>query len=125
MEPVRTIDDLENRGFDVEEGIVMCAGDEEIYLEVLEAALDEGKEKIPLIRECYERKDYVRYCIEMHGLKNAMKSIGATILSEAAKEQEFAAKENNLQLVDEGAEDVLSQYQSVIDALEELMSNRQ
>lgn len=125
MEPVRTIDDLENRGFDVEEGIVMCAGDEEIYLEVLEAALDEGKEKIPLIRECYERKDYERYCIEMHGLKNAMKSIGATILSEAAKEQEFAAKENNLQLVDEGAEDVLSQYQSVIDALEELMSNRQ
>ena len=34
MEPVRTIEDLENRGFDVEEGIAMCAGDEEIYLEV-------------------------------------------------------------------------------------------
>ena len=125
MEPVRTIDDLENRGFDTEEGIVMCAGDEEIYMDVLEAALEEGKEKLPLIRECYERRDYERYCIEMHGLKNAMKSIGAGFLSEAAKEQELAVKENNLQLVDEGVEDVLTRYQGVIDALEELMSNRE
>ena len=109
MEPVRTIDDLEKRGFDVEEGIAMCAGDEEIYLEVLEAALEEGKEKLPLIKECYEQKNLDRYCIEMHGLKNAMKSIGAGFLSEAAKEQELAVKENNLRVVDEGVENVLAQ----------------
>lgn len=123
MEPVRTIDDLEKRGFDVEEGIAMCAGDEEIYLEVLEAALEEGKEKLPLIKECYEQKNLDRYCIEMHGLKNAMKSIGAGFLSEAAKEQEFAVKENNLRVVDEGVENVLAQYRDVIDALEELLAN--
>lgn len=123
MEPVRTIDDLNNRGFDVEAGIALCAGDEEIYLEVLEAALEEGQEKIPLIRDCYEKKDFERYGIEMHGLKNAMKSIGAIELSEAAKEQEFAVKENNLQLVDERVDDVLARYRSVVDALEELMAN--
>ena len=123
MDPVRTIDDLENRGFDVEEGITMCGGDEEIYLEVLDAALEEGKEKLSLIRDCYERKDFKRYCIEMHGLKNAMKSIGAKQLSEAAKEQEFAVKETNLHIVDERVNDVLAQYQSVIDTLEELMAN--
>ena len=123
MEPVRTIDDLEKRGFNVEEGIVMCAGDEEIYLDVLDAALEEGREKLPLIRECYERKDFERYCIEMHGLKNAMRSIGAGQLSEAAREQELAVKENNLHLVDEKVEDILAQYRSVIDALEELMAN--
>ena len=59
----------------------------------------------------------------MHGLKNAMKSIGANRLSEAAKEQEFAVKENNLQLIDEKVEDVLAQYQSVVDTLAELMEN--
>lgn len=123
MEPVRTIDDLEKRGFDVEEGIVMCAGDEEIYLEVLEAALEEGREKLPLIRDCYERRDYERYRIEMHGLKNAMKSIGAGELSEAAREQEFAVKEDRLSLVDEKVEAVLEQYQQVVDTLEELMAN--
>lgn len=123
MEPVRTINDLEKRGFDVEEGIVMCAGDEEIYQEVLEAALEEGREKLPLIRECYERKDYERYCIEMHGLKNAMKSIGANQLSEAAREQEAAVRENNLGLVDAKVEDILAQYRDVIDVLNELMTN--
>ena len=123
MEPVRTIDDLEKRGFDVEEGLAMCAGDEEIYWEVLEAALEEGKEKLPLIKECYEQKNLDRYCIEMHGLKNAMKSIGAGFLSEAAKEQELAVKENNLRVVDEGVENVLAQYRDVIDALEELFAN--
>ena len=123
MEPVRTISDLEKRGFDVEEGIVMCAGDEEIYLEVLDAALEEGREKLPLIRECYERKDYERYCIEMHGLKNAMKSIGAGKLSEAAREQDMAVKEKRFDLVDENVEDVLAQYRDVIDVLNELMTN--
>ena len=123
MEAVHTIEDLAKRGFDVEEGIDLCAGDEEIYVEVLEAALEEGREKLPLIRDCYEKKDFERYGIEMHGLKNAMKSIGAITLSEAAKEQEFAVKENNLQLVDEKVESVLAQYQDVVDALEELMAN--
>ena len=123
MDPIRTIEDLAGRGFDIEEGIALCAGDEEIYAEVLEAALEEGREKLPLLRDCYEKKDFARYGIEMHGLKNAMKSIGATELSEAAKEQEFAVKENNLQLVDEKVESVLAQYQDVVDALEELMAN--
>lgn len=124
MEPVLTIDDLENRGFDVEEGIALCAGDEDIYLEVLDAALEEGREKIPFIRQLYEAKDYERYCIEVHGLKNAMKSIGANRLSEAAKAQEFAVKENNLNLVDEGIDELLEQYQDVVNALEELMDNQ-
>lgn len=124
MEPVRTIDDLEDRGFDVEEGIAMCAGDEDIYLEVLEAALEEGQEKIPLIRQLYEEKAYDRYCIEVHGLKNAMKSIGANHLSEAAKVQEFAVKENNLNLVEEGIDALLTEYQGVVDALAELMENQ-
>ena len=124
MEPVRTIDDLQNRGFDVEEGIAMCAGDEELYAEVLDAALEEGKEKIPLIRQLYEEKDYDRYCVEVHGLKNAMKSIGANHLSEAARVQEFAVKDNNLALVDEGVGALLTEYQDVVDALEELMANQ-
>ena len=78
---------------------------------------------MPLIKECYEQKNLDRYCIEMHGLKNAMKSIGAGFLSEAAKEQELAVKENNLRVVDEGVENVLAQYRDVIDALEELFAN--
>lgn len=123
MGKIQTVEDLSARGFHVEEGIEMCGGDEELYMEVLEAALEEGKEKIPLIRELYENSDYARYCIEVHGLKNAMKSIGAEHLSQAAKAQEFAVKENDLQLVEDGIDALLREYQEVVDALEELFAD--
>lgn len=123
MESVRSIEDLSKRGFDIDAGIAMCAGDEEVYVEVLDAAREEGKEKIPLIRELYENKDFERYCVEVHGLKNAMKTIGAEHLSAAAKTQEFAVKENELQLVEDGVEPLLREYQQVVDALEELFKS--
>lgn len=121
MRQVRTIADLADRGFVVEDGIEMCAGDEELYLEVLEEALEEGEEKIPLIRRLYEQRDYEQYLIEVHGLKNAMRSIGANHLSEAAKIQEFAVKEQTYEKIDENVEALLMEYQAVVDALKELL----
>lgn len=118
-ERAKTIYELTSHGFDVDTGLAMCAEDEEVYQEVLEAALEEGREKIPFLRECYEKKDMKRYCIEVHGLKNAAQSIGALKLSELAKKQEFAVKEDNLHIVEEGIDALLAEYQNVVDALEE------
>ena len=53
MGQIGTMYDLADRGFDVKEGIAMCAGDEELYLEVLQEAMEEGEEKIPLLRSLY------------------------------------------------------------------------
>lgn len=123
MGQVRTIDDLVDRGFDVQEGIAMCAGDEELYLEVLQEAFEEGEEKIPLIRRLYEERDYERYLVEVHGLKNAMRSIGALHLSEAAKAQESAVKMQDYDKVDEKVGALLAEYQEVVDALRELLDD--
>ena len=38
MGTIRSFEDLVIKGFDVEEGIRLCAGDEAIYMEVLWAA---------------------------------------------------------------------------------------
>lgn len=121
MGQIRTIDDLADRGFNVEEAVALCAGDEELYLEVLEEALNEGEEKIPLIRQLYEQRDYDRYLVEVHGLKNAMRSIGADYLSEAAKVQEFAVKEHAYEKIDEHVGALLEEYQHVVDALRDLL----
>lgn len=123
MGQIRTIDDLASKGFVVEDGIEMCAGDEELYWEVLAEALEEGEEKIPLIRQLYEQRDYEQYLVEVHGLKNAMRSIGANHLSEAAKEQEYAVKEQAYEKIDENVEALLTEYQDVVDALRELLRN--
>ncbi len=118
---VNSIADLSDYGFNVDSGIAMCGEDEEIYLDVLAAALEEGEEKIPLIRQLYENKDYERYCIEVHGLKNAARSIGADHLSDAAKVQEFAVKENTLEKIDEGIDALLEEYRTIVNALHELL----
>lgn len=57
----------------------------------------------------------------MHGLKNAMKSIGATYLSQLAAEQEAAVKVENYSVMKVGVEEMLTQYQFVVDALKELL----
>lgn len=121
MGTIRTFDDLVIKGFNVEEGIRLCGDDEEIYMEVLWAAMEEGEDKIPLIRSVYEQKDFERYRIEVHGLKNAMRSIGATYLSQLAAEQEQAVKDENYSEMEVGVEELLTQYRFVVDALRELL----
>lgn len=121
MGTIRTFEDLTVKGFDVEEGIRLCGEDEAIYMEVLWAAMEEGKEKIPLIRSVYESKDFERYRIEVHGLKNAMRSIGANYLSQLAAEQEQAVKDENYSEMEVGVKEMLEQYQFVVDALKELL----
>lgn len=121
MGAVRSFEDLTSKGFDVQEGIKLCGGDEAIYMEVLWAAMEEGEEKIPLIRSAYEQKDYERYRIEVHGLKNAMRSIGAVYLSELAAQQEQAVKDMDLAEMEIGVEEMLNQYQFVVEALKELL----
>ena len=121
MGAVRSFEDLTSKGFDVQEGIKLCGGDEAIYMEVLWAAMEEGEEKIPLIRSAYEQKDYERYRIEVHGLKNAMRSIGAVYLSELAAQQEQAVKDMDQAVMEIGVEEMLTQYQFVVNALKELL----
>lgn len=50
-----------------------------------------------------------------------MKSIGATYLSQLAAEQETAVKEENYSVMEVGVDEMLTQYQFVVDALKELL----
>ena len=114
------IKDLAGHGFDLEEAMELCIGDEEIYKEVLETALEEGLEKIPLLKNLMETEDYERYIIEAHGLKNAAKQIGAKNLSEIAKKSELAGKAGHIEFMKENHERLLGEYSKVVEVLQEL-----
>ena len=47
MGTIRSFEDLVIKGFDVEEGIRLCAGDEAIYMEVLWAAWRKDRRRFP------------------------------------------------------------------------------
>lgn len=111
---------LAQKGFDVTYAMEVCI-DKDIYMDVLETALEEGGRKLPIMEESLAEKDYERYHVEVHGLKNAMKAIGAMELSELAFSQEKAAKEKNEELIIAGSGDLLQKYREVISILSELL----
>lgn len=114
------IKELVNYGFNLDEAMELCIGDEDIYKEVLETALDEGREKIPLLKELFEKGDFDRYIIEAHGLKNAAKQIGADTLSEIAKASELEGKAGHLDFVKGNHEKLISTYEEIMGVLEKL-----
>lgn len=116
------INDLRNYGFNVDEAMELCIDDEDIYKEVLETALEEGHEKLVLMKELIDAKDYERYTIEAHGLKNAARQIGADSLSDMAKESELAGKAGNTAFLEEKSAELLGAYQKVVNVLEEMFA---
>lgn len=114
------ISDLENEGFNVEEALEFCVDDEDIYMEVLETALEEGREKVPLFVELMANKDFDRYIIEAHGLKNAAKQIGCDNLSEIAKTSEFAGKAGEFDKLIANHQPLLAEYERVLDVMSQL-----
>lgn len=114
------IRDLAEKGFNLEEAMELCINDEDIYREVLETALEEGREKVPFMKEIFESGDFDRYIIEAHGLKNAAKQIGADELSEVAKASELAGKAGDMDFVKENHDKLITMYQDMLDILSEL-----
>ncbi len=112
--------DLEGYGFNLTEAMELCINDEDIYKEVLETFLEEGREKIPFMNELMASKDYERYIIEAHGLKNAARQIGADELSDMGKASEFAGKAGETDKLIEYHEGLINAYQETLDIIARL-----
>lgn len=108
---------LKKNRFDIDKALEICAQDMGLYAEVLETALEEGVRKYPLIEGCIKNNDYERYHIEVHGLKNAAKAIGAMELSDIALQQEKAVKDNPNNSLDTGGKALLEKYHEVLEIL--------
>lgn len=114
------IDDLRDYGFNVDSAMELCIDDEDIYMEVLETALDEGREKLVLMQDVFDKGDFDRYIIEAHGLKNAAKQIGADDLSEMAKASELDGKAGNIDAVKARHNELMGAYEDVLDVIAKL-----
>lgn len=91
-----------------------CADDEEIFVEVLEAYLEQGdeyKEKLAAYREA---KDWKNYAIIAHAIKSTSMTIGAQELSELAKSHEFAGKADDENTINATYDRFISLYDEVL-----------
>lgn len=79
-------------GIDVVVGMKYAGEDVDLYRDVLTDYMDTIEEKAEIIESAVAAGDIETYTIEVHSLKSTSKSIGATSLSEFAKDLEMNGK---------------------------------
>lgn len=110
----RTQKTVVNGLIDFSAGMPYCGNDKEMYLEILQAYYEQGQEYKKKMPRLYEEKDWQGYGIIAHAIKSTSLTIGAVGLSEQAKQQEMAAKENNLQELEAHWQQFYKIYQDVL-----------
>ncbi len=104
-------------GIDVKQGIAYCGGRFEDYLEVVQIYYSTGLGKIVEIQNHYRNRDWKNYAILVHAVKSTSQGIGAGKLSEMARDLESAGKNGDEEFIRGHHEDMMKEYQRVLDVL--------
>ncbi len=112
-------------GIDTDEVVGHYSGSVEDYLELLNLYCLDGRRKLSVLRELWEKHDYKNYGIEVHGLKSASANVGAMGISTSAREHEKAVDRGDETFVDEHIYHLLSEYEAQIDHILGFLANRQ
>lgn len=110
-------------GIDMHAAMQYYSGDEEGFADLLELYCMDGKHKTELLRELAQ-SDLSRYQIEVHGLKSASANIGAIEVSAMAREQEYAAAEENKACIAEKFPVLLAEYETLLANIEQFLTCR-
>ncbi len=103
--------------FDVETGILYCGGMES-YIKILQRYLETGEENREMVDELYREENWKDYTIAVHGVKSSMRSVGASHLSDVAKELEMAGKEGDIDYIREHHGELLKEYGEFLHVLD-------
>ena len=109
-------------GIDAERG-AETAGGEDVYVLLCRNFRDMALKRIELIKESFEKVDFLQYTSLLHDLENAARLIGAFELSEKAEELENAGREENNVKIGSITGDVLKEYRRLHDRLDEIFVN--
>ncbi len=110
-------------GVDMEAALQYYSGDEEGFVDLLELYCMDGKRKTELLRELV-RSDILHYQIEVHGLKSASANIGAMVVSEMAREQEYAAVQGDSEFIDSQFPVLMAEYENLLANIEQFLKQR-
>jgi len=93
-----TSEELRIGDLDVRKGMMYCGGREK-YLEVLKVYREDGDERLHQLDETYDKGNWTDYTIYVHAIKSSMMSIGATKLSDMARQLEHAGKQGDIDYI--------------------------
>ncbi|MDR2577323.1 MAG: response regulator [Chitinispirillales bacterium] len=101
-------------GVDVGKGIILSGGNVANYLRTITMFYEDGFEKTEEIKRCLSMEDLQLYTTHVHGLKSASASIGATVLSETARELEDAGKKGDMAYINSYTPKLLMELESLL-----------
>ena len=113
---------LEEVGVNVQAGLDYCMGDSDFYLELLDQFIIEADERLSKLRKFYEEKDFKNYEILIHATKSNCKMIGIDGLSEDAKQLEKAAREGDVQYIDDNHARVIDIYDDLAGKIRSILA---
>ena len=107
-------------GFDFlnqEMALEYCAGDEEIYREILEGYLEEDRREE--LARYYAAEDLANYRVVAHAIKSTSRTIGAEEVSEKAKALEYAAADGDMAFVKDNNDELAKMYADLLEKIKE------
>ncbi len=102
----------EIQGIDIDAGLKNC-GSEEGFLSVLTVFHKTAVVKADEIENYYKQGDIDNYTVKVHALKSSARIIGATALSELAKELEDAGKRGDMDHINCYTDRLLAMYRTL------------
>lgn len=108
---------LMDEGISVESGMKYCSNNWEFYVSVICDYVAGYSERYENLKNYYELRDWDNYETTVHALKSTSKTIGANELSDMAAGLEKAAGELNISYLTSKHEDMMKQYEGLIDSI--------
>ena len=122
-EPIDEAFDSKIPGVNIDDGLMMIGGNEEIYNSVLSTYLSEGRQKLPEIRQFALERNLYDYSILVHALKSASRNIGAAALGDHAYLHEDRSKQGDIDFVLSDYESLLDEYEVILDNISKYLEN--
>ena len=107
---------LKKYGLDANSGLLYCNG-KEYYVKILQNFCKGAGDSSELAERLFREQDWTNYTIAVHGIKGAMRSIGANKVSELAKELEFAGREGRIAFITGHHARMIEEYRKLLEGL--------
>ena len=113
--------ELKELCIDTAQGLACCADDEEFYMDMLAAYVEESRDRAEALRRCHDGRDWHNYGISAHSVKSTSRMIGAMEISRMARELELAVRAEDEAAIEGLHGDFLAAYTGLAARLGELV----
>ncbi|MDO5155946.1 MAG: ATP-binding protein [Eubacteriales bacterium] len=99
----------------MQDGLKYCMEDQDLYEEIV--GLYASNNEVEALNTLYSEKNWKEYTVKIHAVKSNSKNIGANDLFELALALEMAAREENVEYIDNNHDSFMKEYQTLIDEI--------